>query len=92
MSTLRDGISAILAAGHDPAPRPYTRAAGLFDRAERHTGQNGGPAASAHRYPATAFLPLHDLALIDAALAQLASELRMPISDADTMAEDADGM
>ena len=91
MSTLRDGISAILAAGNDPVPGPYTRAAGLFDRAERHTGENGGPCASVHRYPATTF-PLYDLALIDAALAQLASELGMPIRDADIVAEGADGM
>jgi hypothetical protein len=76
-STLHQSLNVVVGAISGRRDVTYTRSSALFDRAERDVEQSD----TAHHGP----LPIRDLKLIDATMAEMAELMGLPITDYDTI-------
>jgi uncharacterized membrane protein YgaE (UPF0421/DUF939 family) len=78
VSTLQASIEVLAAACTGPRDGTFTRSAALFDRVERCLEQNATTVDNGQ-------LAIYDFMLLDGALAKLAEQLGLQVSDLDTM-------
>jgi hypothetical protein len=76
-ATLHQSLNVIVGAISGPRDVTYTRSSALFDRAERDLGRTDMPHYGQ--------LPIRDVKLIDATMAEMAELMGLSITDYDTV-------